>query len=55
MVLNYQQQISNRIFGLPNTFRRFNEYISDITEMLNILEKPHDIQDKTDDELEVRS
>ena len=55
IVLSYQQQISNKIFNLPNMFRRFNEYISDLTEMLDILDKPHDIQNKSENQLEVAS
>ncbi|MDD2566112.1 MAG: ABC transporter ATP-binding protein [Candidatus Gracilibacteria bacterium] len=55
LVLSYQQQIGSRIFGLPNLFRKFNEYLSDLTEMLDILDKPHDIQDKSNSKLEVKT
>lgn len=45
LILSYQYSIWNKIFNLPSILRRITESMSDISEMKEILEKPHDIID----------
>lgn len=45
LVISYQYQLGNRIFNLPSIFRKTNEMISDIEDMMEILETKHEIQD----------
>lgn len=45
LILSYQYSIWNKIFNLPSILRRVTESMSDISEMIDILDKPHDIVD----------
>lgn len=47
LLISYQSQIWIRIFNMPFIIRRLAENMSDIEEIITILEKPHDILDKT--------
>lgn len=45
LIITYQLRVSSVVFGLPSYIRKFHENISDIDEMREILDKPHDIID----------
>ena len=48
MLISYQAEFWSKVFNLPNIIRRFSESLSDIEEMMKIIEIEHEIKDVKD-------
>ncbi len=54
LVQTYVIKLFDQMSWLDNIFKRLNKSVGDSAEMLEILETPHEIQDKTDKKLNIK-